>query len=57
MPLRDRFLTPAVYDDLPRLLLDLTRHDLDAGHWVQQSHPDEVAALIAAFVHAHESAP
>ncbi len=57
VPLRDRYLTPAVYDDLPRYCRDLTRHEIDAGHWVQQSHPDQVAAHIAAFVHAHESAP
>jgi pimeloyl-ACP methyl ester carboxylesterase len=54
VPTRDAFLTPAVYDDLPRFCADLTRVDLDAGHWVQQSHPDEVAGLIAQFVHAHE---
>jgi len=56
VPLRDRFLTPAVYDDLPGFCSDLTRHDIDAGHWVQQSHPDEVAQLIADFVLTHEAA-
>lgn len=50
VPLRDAFLTPAVYDDLPRYCTDLTRHDIDAGHWVQHSHPDEIAALVAEFV-------
>ena len=54
VPLRDPFLTPAVYDDLPQLCSDLTRHDIDAGHWVQQSHPDEVAWLIRDFAGAHE---
>lgn len=54
---RDPFLTPAVYADLPRFCPDLTRHDIDAGHWVQQSHPDEVARLIADFVRAHEPTP
>ena len=54
VPLRDPFLTPAVYDDLPRFCSDLTRHDLDAGHWVQHSHPDEVARLVRDFVLAHE---
>jgi pimeloyl-ACP methyl ester carboxylesterase len=50
VPLRDAFLTPAVYDDLPRFCSKLTRHDLDAGHWVQHSHPDAAAALVAEFV-------
>jgi pimeloyl-ACP methyl ester carboxylesterase len=54
VPLRDRYLTPAVYADLPRYCSDLTRHDIDAGHWVQQSHPDEVARLVGEFVSAHE---
>lgn len=50
VPLRDAFLTPALYDDLPHYCSRLTRHDIDAGHWVQRSHPDEVAGLIADFV-------
>lgn len=57
VPGRDPFLTPAVYDDLPGLCANLTRHDLDAGHWVQQSHPDDVARLVSGFVLAHEPAP
>jgi pimeloyl-ACP methyl ester carboxylesterase len=52
VPLRDPFLTPAVYDDLPRYVPQLTRHDIDAGHWVQHSHPDEVAQLVSDFVRA-----
>ncbi len=56
VPRRDPFLTPALYDDLPRLCSDLTRHDLDARHWVQQSHPEDVARLVSGFVQAHETA-
>jgi pimeloyl-ACP methyl ester carboxylesterase len=52
VPLRDPFLSPNVYDDLPRFCADLTRHDIGAGHWVQQSHPDEVAQLVRDFVGA-----
>ncbi|MGI8700141.1 MAG: alpha/beta fold hydrolase [Nocardioidaceae bacterium] len=55
VPLQDAFLTPAVYDDLPRYCSRLTRRDVDAGHWVQRSHPDEVAALVADFVTASDS--
>jgi pimeloyl-ACP methyl ester carboxylesterase len=56
VPLRDPFLTPSVYDDLPGFCSDLTRHDLDAGHWVQASHPDEIARLVAEFARAHSPA-
>ena len=53
VPLRDAFLTPAVYDDLPHYVPRLTRHDIDAGHWVQYSHPDLVAGLVSDFVRAN----
>lgn len=56
VPLQDAFLTPAVYDDLPLFCSDLTRSDIDAGHWVQQSHPDDVADLVARFVLRNEVA-
>lgn len=52
VPLRDPYLGPALYDVLPRYCSDLTRHDLDTGHWAQRSRPDEVAALIGEFVSA-----
>ena len=55
VPLRDAFLTPAVYDDLPRYCARLTRRDVDAGHWAQTSHPDVLAEWIANFVRRHES--
>lgn len=57
VPIRDPFLTPEVYADLPRFCSDLTRHDIEAGHWVQQTHPDEVARLVAGFVSSHEPTP
>lgn len=55
VPLRDTFLTAAVYDDLPSFCTQLTRHDIDAGHWAQQSHPGEVARLVAEFVRRVET--
>jgi len=50
VPVRDKYVAPEVYRDLEYVAPDLTRHDLDAGHWVQQSQADEVATLIADFV-------
>jgi pimeloyl-ACP methyl ester carboxylesterase len=54
VPTHDRFVTPPVFDDLPQYCSDLTRHDIEAGHWVMRRQPDEVAAMIRAFVTAHE---
>jgi pimeloyl-ACP methyl ester carboxylesterase len=53
VPLRDRYVTPAFYRDLHRFVPDLTRVDLDAGHWAPYTHADEVARLIAEFAAAH----
>jgi pimeloyl-ACP methyl ester carboxylesterase len=50
VPLKDRFLIPPVYDDLPLWCSNLTRHDIDAGHWVMRTHPDSVAEWIAGHV-------
>lgn len=53
VPLRDWFITPAATAEVPRFVPHLTRVEVDAGHWVQQTAPDELARLIAAHVHAH----
>jgi pimeloyl-ACP methyl ester carboxylesterase len=55
VPLRDRFLIPELAATAALYAADLTRTDLDAGHWVQRSHPDEVATCIESFVNAIES--
>lgn len=47
---RDAYVTPALLDGLEALAPDLTRHELDAGHWSPRSEPDQVAELIAAHV-------
>lgn len=54
VPLRDEYVTPAFYRDLHRFVADLTRVDLDAGHWVPYSRADEVARLIASFATSHQ---
>jgi pimeloyl-ACP methyl ester carboxylesterase len=50
VPTRDRYLTPAVYRDLGDFVPRLTRVDIQAGHWVPRTHPEQVAAHIGAFV-------
>ncbi len=53
VPLRDPYVTPALLRDVHRFAPDLTKVEIDAGHWVPRSHPDEVAACVAEFVTAH----
>ncbi len=50
VPLHDRYVTPAVYRDLGEFVPQLTRVDVQAGHWVVRTHPDDVAAHIRGFV-------
>lgn len=54
VPRRDRFMIEEIWADLPQWVPQLWRSDLDAGHWVQLSHPDWVAAKIASFVDSTE---
>ncbi|MFY0409066.1 alpha/beta fold hydrolase [Solicola sp. PLA-1-18] len=53
VPLRDTFISPDVYDGLEKVVPDLLRVDLDAGHWVTRTHPDVVAGHVRSFVAAH----
>ena len=53
VPLRDKYVTPALTRDVDRYAIDLTRVEIDAGHWVQRSQPVELAEHIAGFVTAH----
>jgi pimeloyl-ACP methyl ester carboxylesterase len=55
VPLRDRFVMPQLFDDLPQWAPKLWRCDVDAGHWLQLSHPQLVADRIRAFVHFVET--
>ena len=53
VPVRDAYVTPEFYRDLHRYVADLSRVDLDAGHWAPHTHAEEVARLVATFVHDH----
>jgi pimeloyl-ACP methyl ester carboxylesterase len=56
VPTRDRFVSPALHDDLERFAPDLRRREIRAGHWVIRSHAQTVAGWIAEFVEEHERA-
>lgn len=46
VPVHDSFLTPQLYDRLPRFVDDLTMQEVDAGHWVARTHPDLIADRV-----------
>ncbi len=55
VPLRDGFIVKDMLDELPHWTPRLWRREIDAGHWVQLSHPDLVAAWVSEFVDFIES--
>lgn len=55
VPTHDRFVTPDLLDDLPQWAPNLWRRDVDAGHWLQMSHPELVARYVREFVDFHEA--
>lgn len=54
IPLRDRFVTPALARAAEPWTDDLTVREMDAGHWVSRSHPEELARLVATHVERTE---
>lgn len=48
--LRDRFIEPSIWDELPKWVPNLWRREIDAGHWVQLSHPEKIAAMATEFI-------
>ncbi|HNC03838.1 MAG TPA: alpha/beta hydrolase, partial [Agitococcus sp.] len=50
IPTKDQFVTAGLFDDLTQWADRVWRHEIDAGHWVQRSHPDEISAYIREFV-------
>jgi len=56
-PTRDHFMVPEIWDDLAQWAPKLWRFDVDAGHWLQVSHPELLAHRIACFVDHIEGAP
>ncbi|MBY6680222.1 alpha/beta fold hydrolase [Rhodococcus sp. BP-316] len=52
---RDAAVRPFHYEDTPRWVADLSRTDLDAGHWSPLSHPWDIARITSEFVDGIES--
>ena len=53
IPMRDRFVSPELYEGLSRWVPQLRRRAIDAGHWLLLSHPDQVARAIAEWADEH----
>ena len=47
---RDSFVTPASYDGLEARCRNLSRVQVDEGHWLPRARPEEFADLVADFV-------
>lgn len=50
VPLRDRYVTPALLEGLEHWTSLMWRRPVDAGHWVIRSNPDAVAASVREVV-------
>lgn len=50
VPTRDKFVTAGLFDDLGQWASRVWRHEIEAEHWVQRTHPDEISAYIREFV-------
>jgi hypothetical protein len=57
VPLRDRYISPALYDDAERWATRIWRRDVVAGHWVQRSHPQHVALSVTELVEHIDGGP
>ncbi len=57
IPMRDRFVSPELYEGLSHWVPNLRRRAIDAGHWLLLSHPDKVARCIAEWVDEHAGRP
>ncbi|SFF64329.1 Pimeloyl-ACP methyl ester carboxylesterase [Fontimonas thermophila] len=55
VPLRDRYVRPALFDDLADMVPRLHRREVDAGHWLPLAQPRALAAWIAEHVEANRS--
>ncbi len=53
---RDPFISTALFDDASSWATTIWRRDIRAGHWVQRSHPEAVAGMLAGRIEHAEGA-
>ena len=57
VPIRDRYVTPALLEGIEEIAPRLWRRDIAAGHWAPRTHPDHIAAAVSEFVDHIEGGP
>lgn len=50
VPTADHYVSPALFDGLEHWVPRLWRRDINAGHWLPLSHPEELARWLGEFV-------
>ena len=50
VPLRDRFMVREIWEGLEQWAPNVWRRDVDAGHWLQLSHPEQLAQWAVEFI-------
>ncbi|GAA3563157.1 SDR family oxidoreductase [Marinobacter xestospongiae] len=50
VPSRDNYVGPQLFERLHQWVPELYRRDINAGHWVPLSHPEQIASWIGEFV-------
>jgi NAD(P)-dependent dehydrogenase (short-subunit alcohol dehydrogenase family)/pimeloyl-ACP methyl ester carboxylesterase len=54
---RDRYESPALFDDADTWAKRVWRRDVRSGHWVQRTHPQQVARFVSELVEHVEREP
>ncbi|MEN7529182.1 alpha/beta fold hydrolase [Cupriavidus sp. 2SB] len=57
VPTRDRYVRPALTEDLGRWVAQLWRRQIDAHHWLPLAQPQRMAAMVGEFVDHIGGAP
>ena len=52
VPTDDPYISPHIYEELPRWVPQLRRVDIDSGHWLPLKRPDALATLVRDFCSA-----
>lgn len=55
IPVQDNYVRHFLFDTLDDYVTDLTRHEVDATHWLQHTHAQLLARLIDDFARQHDN--
>jgi hypothetical protein len=57
VPMKDRFITPALLDGLESWSPLVWRREVDARHWIIRTHPNEIARWVRDVITFVEGEP